>query len=561
MSNPNSIFEAIKNSPKLNFDNYVELHSGQQTLAPQNYRSMYRDGFVFKQFKDLRDAFGLIEEVRDKDVMGTSELYEKKALAYVDNVNYSDYQTLLNYVNQTNSQNKVTKSVTENILENITTFINLGGLYKKDKLVITQDDRGVFDFGLASLGLYRPIEFYAPELKDDIENGIVKNQYRYTDLAIGVVSGDDVSKIGDSFYYKFGKKQYLCQKRQKGATNVYNEFFEICDLKQNSDGLFITYEKGTNKVFNGKGKNRLKYASSNKKSYLMFEKNEDNVKYVDIFVPVNFYVKSSDAGRALSLLPAFLIASTLEKYGISARISAMRIGSDNNINTTVSIPVKDYEEPSNEAFDRSFKILATSEMASAFFAFFKIIASNEGVQAKPTKDYWDAFSELAHEQQPYMNEMMQRYKNWINENKDKGFVNTKVTNPNFQFAIKQEEYRNVFDGSLTLPSIISKLHDVFYKFYYYMDFLAIEMIPMQKFIKNIYERFSNDDNFLSLFDVPKTTEGKKRVIRDYVLRMLVQKYVIVEGGAYADSKEQIDNKNQMFSSKTKLLDESLNSIG
>ena len=42
-----------------------------------------------------------------------------------------------------------------------------------------------------------------------------------------------------------------------------------------------------------------------------------------------------------------------------------------------------------------------------------------------------------------------------------------------------------------------------------MDFLAIEMIPMQNFVKAIDKRFTDDKSFKSLFEVPNTTKEKK----------------------------------------------------
>jgi hypothetical protein len=560
MSNQASIFDAVKNSRRLSFKGFVDAYSSQQDITSADYRRLYSNGFVFKQYKDLKDAFDYIEELRAKKLSGNTNIYEDTALLYVSDEQYNDYKSFVDYISQNEPSNAVTKKVSKNILENINTFINLGGLYEKDKIVITQDERGVFDFGLASLGLYRPVEFYSEKLKSDIENKDIKNPYPNTKITIGVVKNEDVTKIGDSFYFKIDNKEYLCQKRQKGTTDVYNKYFEICDLKQNSDGIFLTYEKGKNKVFNGTGKVRLKYASSNKKSYLMFQKSDDNVKYVDIFIPINFLAGVNDSTRILVLLPAFLIASTLEKYGVNCRISGMRIGSDNQTHISVSVTVKDYLEPAMESFDKVFKLLATEEMAQRFMAFLKITASNEGIQSDPTKDKSTSFSDLRYNEQPYILDMMQRYKNWAKINKDKPFINTKVTNPNFQFAITQEKWSGT-RGSLTLSDIVSRLHYVFYNYYFYIDFLAIEMLPMQKFIKSLYERFSNDESFLSLFEVPTDTKGKKELIRDYVVRMLVQKYVIVQGGAYSDTQEQINEKNKMFASKLKLLDESLNSIG
>jgi hypothetical protein len=88
-----------------------------------------------------------------------------------------------------------------------------------------------------------------------------------------------------------------------------------------------------------------------------------------------------------------------------------------------------------------------------------------------------------------MNDMMQRYKNWAEENKDQTFFNSKVINPNFQFALSQS-YRYL-SNKLDYALILDELHNIFYKYYYYMDFLAIEMLSMREFVKTLYKRFQS----------------------------------------------------------------------
>ena len=57
----------------------------------------------------------------------------------------------------------------------------------------------------------------------------------------------------------------------------------------------------------------------------MYSKKDDSVKYVDIFVPVN-YIADESYNSALNIITPYLIANALEQFGIGARISGMRIG-------------------------------------------------------------------------------------------------------------------------------------------------------------------------------------------------------------------------------------------
>jgi hypothetical protein len=555
-----NIFDIVKRAKPKNFT--VELRNWKKdafTFASL-YEDQYKNGMIFKQFESIEDSFKTIEEQRK---IPNKKQATESALYYVDGSEFKDSETFIKELNKEDKTNLQTKEISKNILENIKSFIQLGGLYANDRLIVTQDKRGMFDFGLASLGLYRPIEFFSSELLKDIKNGVQKNQY--LNLVDGVVDAKDVIKNtfggGNIFVYKLGKKSYKCEKRQKGTTNVFNKYFSECELKPNSDGLIITYNKNSDKVFNGKGNYKLKYASSNKKSYLIYNKKDDNVKYVDLFMPINFLSVTENSTRAMSLLPLYLIAGALEEFGVQVRISAMRVGSNRKTTTAISIPVKEYNQSTTESFDRVFNMLGKKNIAKTFFAFFKVYESNTGIQAKPTQSFDSAFNGIGYNNAGYMNDMMQRYKNWSKENESNSFINSKVSNPNFQFAVPTVQVLPSQSGDVVDSDMIfANIHRTFFMFYYYMDFLAIEMIPMQSFVKAIDKRFTDDESFKSLFEVPSTTKEKKKLILDYVTTILKEKYAPVIGGKYDDTIEQTEKKNKDFEFKLYSLTESVNSL-
>lgn len=554
-----NIFDIVKRANTKDFKTELRTWQSNSYAQSSTWSSMYRNGMIFKQFKSIDDSFKTIDKVR-KDP--SKFLYGQKALSYISSPKYKDSDSFLKDLNREDSSNKQTKEISKNILENIKSFIQLGGLYANDRLIITQDKRGMFDFGLASLGLYRPIEFYSEKLAQEIKNGDTKN--KFINLSNGVVDANKIEKnsFGSKsiFVYKQDGKSYQCEKRQKGATLVFEKFSDECELKPNKDGLYITYYKNSDKVFNGKNKTKLKYASSNKKSYLIYNKKDDNVKYVDLFMPINF-LGSSNSVRALSLLPLYLIAGTLEEFGVQVRISAMRLGSDSGTTTAISVPVKEYNQSTTESFDRVFNLLAKSNQAGSYFAFFKVFESNTGIQADPTKDSDDGFSKVRYDQASYINDMMQRYKNWANKNKESEFIDTKVENPNFQFSVPTVQDLPMDSGRIVDSDMIfANLHRTFFMFYYYMDFLAIEMIPMQNFVKAIDKRFTDDKSFKSLFEVPNTTKEKKELILNYITTILKEKYAPVSGGFYEDTSEQTEKKDKDFESKIYNLKESVNSL-
>ena len=555
-----NLFEVIKQTGQKPFLDFVELSTRNSiTQSTQNFDFMSTNGFVFQQFKGLEDAFEKKNEIKQKT---NKTKYEIQALENVEKSQYNDYKSFTEYLDEPRPKFQNVKDISKVLVENIKTLINLGGLFANDRIIVTEDTRGVFDFGLASLGLFRPIEFYSKNLYDDIVSDKVKNPNGTLDLQIGVVNPDMVNKkiAGSitSFVFNYLGKNYECERRQKGATKVFNTFSNECFLKSNNDGIVITYYlNDKNKVYNGNGNTRLKYASSNKKSYLIYNKKDDSVKNVDIFMPVNF-LGISDAERGIALLPAYLVSASLEEFGIQCRINSLRLGSDNGTQITVSIPVKDYNESSKESFNKIYGLLGLNESASDFFGFHKIIAENEGIQAPPTKDLSTGFSYIEYDRQIYMDEMMQRYKNWSEVNKDKPFFNSKVTNPNFQFAIASSNLGLGKDLDYTM--ILGNLHNIFFQFYYYMDFLAIEMISMRDFIKSIYKRFTEDETFRKLYELPSDKKQIMDIIRAYVITILVQKYKIVTGGMYFDTPEQVAKKEETFTQKIISLNEEINSI-
>jgi hypothetical protein len=554
MSVINNIFDVVNQAPKKNFGALVNRASQSNINSNTSYDNMYSNGFIFNQYSNLTTAFEIIQEIRAKQ---NRELFENRALSYVED--YSNYEDFMRQMNaETNSFRRL-KDFVRKTSENLKSIVNLGGSIKNDRIKITQDDRGVFDFSLASQGLYRPVEYYSSDFQKKItQTGI--NPFEYLGLEKGVIPPEKVKKdINGVFVFEQKGQLFECERRQSGTTKVFNTFFDLCFLKTNPQGLFLPYLKSNkDKVFNGEGDVRLKYASSNKKSFLIYEKKNDNVKYVDIFVPIN-YVSVNDPSRAIAMLPAFLIALFLRDYGVQTRISAMRLGSDRSTHTTVSIAVKDYDDDIENAFDYVFNILSRQSVAGSFFAFFKVYCSNLGLQANPTRDMGANFDDVKYNLQDYINNMMNRYKNWIVVNKDKPFVNTRVTNPNFQFGIATTGY-DISSGYGNINDILNNIHNIFFKFYYYIDFLSIEMLSIQEFVKNLYQRVNEDTFFKKLYTMPSDKKSMIEIIKTYVITILVEKYSIVEGGEYADTAEQKENKQKLFTEKVLLLNESLNSL-
>jgi len=173
--------------------------------------------------------------------------------------------------------------------------INLGGETEKSKLITTDKPIGIFDFSLASRGLYRVPEYYSKELADNYPNKFIE-----TGMPSGVVP---VNLIKD--------------KNINGNKIFYYE---------DSDGIFncIIRQKGDTAIDNGVPHAKKEFATRTKKVYLTFKRNRGKVKYVEIYSLFYYTNIESDIGAAIRHIPALMVADYLESIGIKVRFYMTR---------------------------------------------------------------------------------------------------------------------------------------------------------------------------------------------------------------------------------------------
>jgi hypothetical protein len=341
-----------------------------------------------------------------------------------------------------------------------------------------------------------------------------------------------------------------------------------CFLKTNEQGIVIPFNlKEPDKVYNGIKPYRLKYASSTKKAYLKFEKQSETTKFVDFFVPINFLMVN-DTNRILNVLPVILAASSLESFNIKVRINALRTGVvDGQIYETISMPVKEYDELTSEKIDFILNVFGKQDFAQKFFGALLIYNANKGEQKFNGQPLISTQSGPAliplYEYRDAIPEIFNRYKNWVQENKNEKFVNSKVVNANFQIFTNQfvdDKSSAPFfprNRNATPDVIAENLPYVMFLFYQYMDFLAIEFVPMRQFVQNILKRFEEDEAFRKIFTISSDRQEVKDALRKYILDILILKYHVIENYAYADSPSQMLDKNEKKKSLIEVMDDTL----
>lgn len=205
------------------------------------------------------------------------------------------------------------------LLTNTPFRMNLGGMSEKERLISIDKPIGVFNFSLASKGLYHLQEYYSDELAR-------KDPTRFAE--IGLLSGIIPANLVDSVYIG-GERNFLFRDKEKGG-----EYYVV---KRNM---------GQTAIDQGVPNAKYKYASRTKKVYQTYRRKGGKVKYVEIY-SLFYYVGGGDFRHAVRHFPALMVANYLESVGIKTRVYMTRFVQLNRdsftlkkkLDTGVSLPM------------------------------------------------------------------------------------------------------------------------------------------------------------------------------------------------------------------------------
>jgi hypothetical protein len=199
-----------------------------------------------------------------------------------------------------------------NLLKNdLLATIDLGGATEKDRLKATEDETGIFSFGLAAPSLYRMVEWYVPELDKVVEShdGVIEN-------------------INGSFYFRPDSsketpspKHYRCLRQQKGTHDIL-KYVPNARRIQVSEGFYATEPRSG--MGNDGHEYKLKFATREKKVFLKRPKAGGVPQYVDIFVPCGATKDLNSTAMMAKITPVVMIAEQLEQGGAKVRIYGLR---------------------------------------------------------------------------------------------------------------------------------------------------------------------------------------------------------------------------------------------
>ena len=175
--------------------------------------------------------------------------------------------------------------------------LNLGGDTDKTKIIPTDKSTGIFDFSLASIGLYKVPEYYSAKLAKE-----KPKRFEEFNLPSGIIPPDLVQQTSvggqPSFYYK----------------DLQNDVVYNCIIRQ----------KGETAIEQGVVGAQKKFATLNKKVYLTYKRNRGRVKYVEIYSLFYYGTFSNPTQYAIRHIPAMMVADYLESKGVKTRFYMTR---------------------------------------------------------------------------------------------------------------------------------------------------------------------------------------------------------------------------------------------
>ena len=315
---------------------------------------------------------------------------------------------------------------------------NLGGEQDKEKLVKTDKPIGIFDFSLASNGLYRVPEYFSIELERDFPD-----QFKNLGLHAGLIPPNLVqSRIINgvrNFYYESDEKEYSVTQRQKGATALAQ----------------------------GDPNAKLKFATKNKKVYLKFRRSGGKVNYCEIYTLYYYTSMGSKWQYNMRHLPVLLLAEYFEKTGIKTRLYPTRFANPSNYLTWPSdfiefenltgAKLPQYEIAVNKSYVDTLIVapLMVKDFGKEidYFDFFAISDKDTVVYEQMAESsyneefngFYSPYGNPDHPQVLYLSGF-ERYKNKYAEYVKRGLWKSKEVQPEAQLFFHSQSIRNQFSS-------------------------------------------------------------------------------------------------------------------
>ena len=387
--------------------------------------------------------------------------------------------------------------------------IDMGGAFNKSKLIITDNSMGIFDFGLASAGLFKVQEFYSEKLKKQFPfefvselPGIVPNLYV------------DQNQMGDFWYEsKSGDK------------------FQMTQQPKGTEAIAIKIPDAT-----------FEYRTNTKRSYLLFEKSGGEARYVDLYIGCGGLQNMTSSGMLARAMPVIMASQYFESRKIKTRINASRMyldayGASGDV-VNFCWTIKNFGEGidfTRLAVDTSdpryFRWNNWANVSALMYKNYKINTEGNGSTIYGGDD---------------MISTGNRYKNWYQEQVDKNLVpDLNIPKPLMIFGgLDDPPLEWKYTGEQDDP-ILLRIKEEFFRI---LDIVDFQYNDAGKTCKRIYTRLVDEEGMsISMF---------KRYITDTLSRA----YSYPDRGEYSDSVEDQRAMDILYDEKIKQMSGFLQSL-
>ena len=275
------------------------------------------------------------------------------------------------------------KDTLDGIIDNVKDLfstISLGGAFEKDRFVATAMPIGIFDFSLASQGLYKPQEYYSPELDKLIDpNSVRKIQ---EDPAIFVYYGKEGFNFKSYVLVQQQEGTFCMDKKDKYIKKLVSEGTEIKLAKKIAKKQFpnckLVFRTTTKKVYLTRALNNLA------------EDKSGGEKYVDILAPIGGMSDQTPRSLMYSVMPSLLLVYFLNNAGIKTRVLGSNLVAKGDYRVMETFIIKDYDETMDfnkiailTADSRVFRYKIFKGRAESIYKYFnKDVGSGLGSQLR-----------------------------------------------------------------------------------------------------------------------------------------------------------------------------------
>ncbi len=390
---------------------------------------------------------------------------------------------------------------TLNSFSDIKKNLDLGGDFDSARMKFTSLPKGVFNFGVASKGLYRKVEYF------DVTNGIVVDNKL-------VLESENI----DAPYYNVKGNRVYLRKQQEGTFLVEKHCKDVKIKYSENNKLYLPYKD--NKIYNGCGFEvdkekgiyaKLKYATTTKKVYMYREKLGGGISpFVDLFIVVGGLGDVNTENMLAKNLPTFIVADILEKAGVKVRIYGVR-GYDTPENTLVFLPfaLKEYGETLDFGNLASF----TSDIRFFRVNLWRSLATVRRMAEKANNPnstnypygYGSTLYGFREGQRDDLYDAFQMFKNWVFNQKGSVKNTTKINDKGLMIL---GGLRNLSSSDrLTNTNQAQTFQKIKEEVYRILDYVGMLLTNNpSKFIQTVYIREKEDSKYANLSDVQQKQE-------------------------------------------------------